>query len=218
MSLSELLSGTSCKKFPRGASDSPLKMKMDSAYDYYSLSKIDEDPDDLFEKTCGFFEEVREMMENENLSQARETAYKEHTIDTMAAMIFGSNMIEKAGSTEDITLKLCKDIFAGVTVPPEIPDSHPDYLPTRTHLLHQNLNASHHSITRSHLEITQHAEAWTYLLTSLLSGPLTTSHLLTTHSILCTSLDLDDDTPASTYAGLYRLVPVCAGLSTSPPL
>lgn len=187
---------------------------MDSVYDYYSLSKIDEDPDDLFEKTCGFFEEVREMIESENLSHARETAYEEHTIDTMAAMIFGSNMIEKAGSTEDITLKLCKDIFAGVTVPPEIPDSHPDYLPTRTHLLHQNLDASHHSITRSRLEITQHAEAWTYLLSSLLSGPLTESHLLTTHSLLCTSLNLDDHTP---YAGLYRLIPVYAGFTGFPP-
>ncbi|KAL5353631.1 hypothetical protein ACLOAV_001668 [Pseudogymnoascus australis] len=215
--LSELLRGTSCKKFPRGTGDSPLKFKMDSAYDYYSLSKIDEDPDDLFEKTCGLFDEVREMMESENLSQARKTAYEEYTIDTMAAMIYGSNMIEKAGSTEDLTVKLCKDIFAGLTVPPEIPTNHPDYIATRTHLVHHNLPSNHKAITRSLLEITQHATAWTYLLTSLLSGPLATSHLLTTHSLLCTSLDLDDDTPASTYAGLYRLVPVCAGLSTFPP-
>jgi hypothetical protein len=49
------------------------------------------------------------MMENENLSQARKTAYEEYTIDTMAAMIFGSNMIEKARSREEISLKLCKE-------------------------------------------------------------------------------------------------------------
>ncbi|OBT67781.1 hypothetical protein VE03_03457 [Pseudogymnoascus sp. 23342-1-I1] len=217
MSLSELLHSASAKKFPPGTGDSPLGFKMDSAYDYYSLSKIDEDPDDLFDKTCSLFEEVRDMMESENLPQARKTAYEEHTIDTMATMIYGSNMIEKAGSTESITLKLCKDIFAGLTVSPEIPDNHPDYSATHAHLIHQNLPANHEAITRTRLEITQHATAWTYLLRSLLSGPLTESHLLTTHLILCTSLDLDDDTSASTYAGLYRLVPVCAGLSTFPP-
>lgn len=214
MSLSELLRSTSHKKFPRGPSDSPLRFKMNTAYDYYSLSKIDQDPDDLFSQTRVFFDEVREMMESENLSQARETAYEEHTINTMSAMIFGSNMIETAGSTESITLKLCKDIFTGMTVPLEIPANHPDYLSTRTHLLQHNLDASHQAITRSRREIKQHAEAWTYLLSSLLSGPLTESHLLTTHLILCTDLDLDDHTP---YAGIYRLVPVHAGFSTFPP-
>ncbi|KFY00276.1 hypothetical protein O988_03400 [Pseudogymnoascus sp. VKM F-3808] len=177
---------------------------------FISLSKIDEDPDDLLEKTCGSFDEVQRMMEIENLSQARAAAYEEYIIDTMAAMIFGSNMIEKAGSTEDISMKLCKVIFAGFTVPPEIPSNHPDYTATGAHLLHQNLDASHESITRSRLEITQHAGAWTYLL----SSPLTESHLLTTHRILCTSLDLDDHTP---YAGLYRFVPVHAGLTAFPP-
>jgi hypothetical protein len=84
------------------AGESNLKIKMDYAYDYYSLRKLDEDPVDLFEKTCDFFDEVQGMMESENLRQARAAAYEEYTIATMAAMIFGSNMIEKAGSTEAI--------------------------------------------------------------------------------------------------------------------
>ncbi|KFY43578.1 hypothetical protein V495_03875 [Pseudogymnoascus sp. VKM F-4514 (FW-929)] len=214
MSLCELLRSTSWKKFPRMAGNTDVKIKMDYAYDYYSLSKLDEDPVDLFEKTCGFFDEVQRMMESENFGQARAAAYEEYTIATMAAMIFGSNMIEKAGSTEDITMKLCKSIFAGFTVSPEIPSNHSDYIATWAQLLHQNLHVSHESITRSRLEIIQHAEAWTYLLRSLLSSPLTESHLLTAHRILCTSLDLDDHTP---YAGLYRLVPVHAGLTAFPP-
>ncbi|OBT82818.1 hypothetical protein VE02_08608 [Pseudogymnoascus sp. 03VT05] len=139
MSLSELLHGTLCKKFPCGTGDSPLKMKMGSGYDYYSLSKINEDPDDLFEKTCGYFKEVQEMMESDNLSQARKTAYEEHSISIMAAMIFGSNMTEKAGSSENITQKLCKDIFSGVAVASEIPINHPDCLAILTHILRQNL-------------------------------------------------------------------------------
>ncbi|KFY13147.1 hypothetical protein V491_06502 [Pseudogymnoascus sp. VKM F-3775] len=117
MRLLELLRDTLRKKVPPGAGDSTLRLKMDSAYDYYSLSKIDEDPDDLFEKFCGFFDDVRDMMEIENLSNARKAAYEEYTMDSMAAMIFGSNMIEKAGSTEETTLKLCKDVFTGTTVP-----------------------------------------------------------------------------------------------------
>jgi fido (protein-threonine AMPylation protein) len=215
MSLSELLRSTLCKKFPRGTDDSPLKMKMmGSAYDYYSLSKIDKDPDDLFEKTHGFFEEVLEMMESENLSQARKAAYEEHSIDTMGAMIFGSNMIEKAGSSENITQKLCKDIFAGVPVASEIPLTHPDCLAMLTHILRQNRPATHKSINHSRIEVTQHATAWTYLLSSLLSGPLTESHLRTAHLILCADLPLNDHTP---YAGLYRLISVHAGLNSFPP-
>lgn len=214
MSLSELLRATLCKKFPCGTGDSPLKMKMGSGYDYYSLSKIDKDPDDLFEKTRSFFEEVQEIMGSENLSQARKTAYEEHSIAIMAAMIFGSNMIEKAGSSENITQKLCKDIFTGVPVASEIPLTHPDCLAMLTHILRQDLPPTHKSINRSRIEVTQHAAAWTYLVTSLLSGPLTETHLLTAHLILCADLPLDDHTP---YAGLCRLVGVYAGLNPFPP-
>ncbi|ELR06224.1 hypothetical protein VC83_02383 [Pseudogymnoascus destructans] len=155
-----------------------------------AAKQLDKDPDDLFEKTSSFFEEVREMMESENLSQARKTAYEEHSIDTMATMIFGSNMIEKAGSTE----RLCKDVFTGVTVASEILDITKPSIAA----VWKSPNTPQHGPTSSPPS----------------SPSLTSSHLLTTHLILCADLPLDDHTP---YAGLYRLVSVHAGLTPSPP-
>ncbi|OAF61139.1 hypothetical protein VC83_02370 [Pseudogymnoascus destructans] len=130
---------------------------MDSTYDYYSLSKIDEDPDDLFKQTHGLFEEVQEVMEN--LTPAQADAYEKDSVDSMVSMIFGSNFIEKAGSEHNITLKICEKIFFGLSVPSEIPDRDPEYLATRNHLIQQGLDASYSAVIRSRRETIQHAKA-----------------------------------------------------------
>ncbi|KFY01985.1 hypothetical protein O988_02409 [Pseudogymnoascus sp. VKM F-3808] len=187
---------------------------MDSTYDYYSLSRIDEDPDELFKKTHGLFEEVQEMMEN--LTPAQEDAYEQHSVNTMIAMIFGSNFIEKAGSEHNITLKICEKIFAGVSVPSEIPDRDPEYLATRNHLIQQGLEASYSAVIRSRKEIIQHAKALKYIIMHMVgfNESLTEDIILHTHGILCDGVDLEDGGKSSLYAGIYRTVSVCAGFNS----
>ncbi|ELR03247.1 hypothetical protein GMDG_01230 [Pseudogymnoascus destructans 20631-21] len=167
---------------------------MDSTYDYYSLSKIDEDPDDLFKQTHGLFEEVQEVMEN--LTPAQADAYEKDSVDSMVSMIFGSNFIEKAGSEHNITLKICEKIFFGLSVPSEIPDRDPEYLATRNHLIQQGLDASY-----SVKYIVIHMVGF--------NEPLTEN----THGILCDGVDLEEGDKSSTYAGMYRKVMVSAGFN-----
>ena len=220
MNLSKSLRGTLRKRFPHWGSISSkgiranFTIRMDSTYDYYSLSKIDEDPDDLFKQTHGLFEEVKEMMEN--LTPAQEDAYEKHSVDTMIAMIFGSNFIEKAGSEHNVTLKICEKIFAGLPVPSEIPDRDPEYLATRNHLVQQGLDASYSAVIRSRREIIQHAKALKYIVIHMVgfNEPLTENIILSTHGILCDGVDLEEGDKSSSYAGMYRKVMVCAGFNS----
>ncbi|KFY35225.1 hypothetical protein V494_06100, partial [Pseudogymnoascus sp. VKM F-4513 (FW-928)] len=214
MHLYDLLADISSITFPRGTAFSPLTLKMDSTYDYYSLSKLDADPDDLFSQTASLLTSVRDKMETEDPHDAEQAVYEEYTIATMASMIFGSNFIESSGSTKDISEKVCQSVFAGFTVDPELPSIAPDYRETRDFLREHKRPADQDAIMRARVEIIDHAKAWTYLLSALLKGPLTEEHLLTTHRILCASLPLEDGTP---YAGIYRTVPVCAGFTSFAP-
>ena len=135
----------------------------------------------------------------------------------MAAMIYGSNLIESAGSAQSITLKLCSHIFAGlVAVPSEIPDNDPEFLSARQHLAGHGLDASQHAVLRSRREIIQHAKAWKHLLLHMvcLNHPLSEDLILKTHGILCDGVDLEDGSKASSYAGMYRTVNVCAGFNS----
>ncbi|KFY06093.1 hypothetical protein V492_08152 [Pseudogymnoascus sp. VKM F-4246] len=200
MNLYDLLADISSKTFPHGTASSPLTLKMDSTYDYHSLSKLDADLDDLFSQTVRLLDEVRGTIEIENPNDAEQAVYEEYTIATiatMASMIFGSNFIESAGSTKDISEKVCQCVFAGFTVDPELPSIAPDYRETRDFLREHKRPADQDAIMRARVEIIDHAKAWTYLLSALLEGPLTEEQLLTTHRILCASLPLEDGTPPS---------------------
>ncbi|KFY19112.1 hypothetical protein V493_08136 [Pseudogymnoascus sp. VKM F-4281 (FW-2241)] len=220
MNLSKSLRGTLRKGFPHWGSilgkgiRANFTIRLDSTYDYYSLSKIDEDPDELFKQTHGLFEEVKGMMEN--LTPAQEDAYEKHSIDTMISMIFGSNFIEKAGSEHNVTSKICEKIFAGIPVPSEIPERDLEYLATRNHLIQQGLDASYSAVIRSRREIIQHAKALKYIVIHMVgfNEPLSEDIILTTHGILCNGVDLEDGDKSSSYTGTYRKVMVCAGFNS----
>lgn len=72
---------------------------------------------------------------------------------------------------------------------------------------------------RAHLEVTNHAHALTHLLTTTIlhNQPLSEPILLETHRLLTNSLDADDGYPSALYSGIYRTVPVSAGLHAFPP-
>jgi Fic family protein len=129
-------------------------------------------------------------------------------------MIFGSNYIEKVGSTYDITLKICLDILAGNSVPEEIPDRDPEYLAAREHLRNAGLSSDYKAVVRSRKEIIQHTQALKYIVTQLVifNNPLTEDIIEKTHHILCNGITLDDGQDEIEYAGLYRTVNVVAGL------
>jgi len=214
------------KKFPHWGSCHGKDMRatftiaMDAHYDYYSLAEIHEDPDDLFEKTHGFFEEVQAMVET--LTDQQAAAYDSYTAEILSGMIFGSNHIEKVGATHDITLKICQDIFAGVQVPSEIPERDKEYAKTREFLITQNKKSDHEAIVRTRREIVQHAHALKFIVMHVVifNESLSEELILKTHKILCDGIDLEDGDDSSTYAGIYRKVNVRAGFSTftSPEL
>ncbi len=81
---------------------------MDQHYDYFFTS---DDPDLLFEQTQGPFKEVQQMATALSGNQA--DAYEGFLTFVFTELIFGSNLIENAGLGHEITIRICKTIFAG---------------------------------------------------------------------------------------------------------
>jgi Fic family protein len=223
INIAKSLRETMGKKFPHWGSRHGKDMRatftitMDAHYDYYSLAKIDEDPDDLFEKTHGFFEEIQAMVTT--LTDQQAAAYDSYTTEALSAMIFASNYIEKVGATHDITLKICRDIFAGIQVPLEIPEHDKEYAKIREFLITQNKKSDHEAIVRTRREIVQHAYALKFIIRHVVvyNESLSEDLILKTHKILCNGIDLEEGDDSSTYAGIYRKVNVRAGFSTFTP-
>jgi hypothetical protein len=80
---------------------------MDQHHDHYFAS---DDHDVFFEQTQGFFEEVQQMTTALTGNQA--DAYEEFLTSGSTELIFGSNLIENAGLGHEITIRICKAIFA----------------------------------------------------------------------------------------------------------
>lgn len=132
-------------------------------------------------------------------------------------MVFGSNMIEAAGSGLDVTFKLCHAIFRGEHVPDSIEERDPEYEEHKRDLLRKNIPINMAAVLQSRREIIQHAKAATYIINQVcIEGKdLSEEIILHTHSILTNGVDADD-TPWTEYSGVYRNVDVRAGLHQFP--
>lgn len=218
VNMAQTLRHTLKRKFPHWGSvhgkniRASFTIAMDSCYSYYSLSEVNEDPDELFEQTQGFFKEVQEMIAN--LSENQATSYDEYITESLTTLIYGSNFIERVGANHQITQKICQKIFAGVQVPLEIPENNEEYATARNFLISQNKESNYEAVIRSRREIAQHALALKYIVMRLViyNEDLSEELILKTHGILCDHIRLEDgeDIP---YAGIYRTVDVSAGFS-----
>lgn len=184
-------------------------MKMEGVYDY---NLYEEDPDDLFEATEGLLTEIQGIVAT--LTEAQGKNFDEFLETAMCEVIFGSNCIENAGLSHDVTIRLCKEIFHG---------RDPATVQLRTQeeeeairdLAGRNLTSTKTVIVRSRKEIIQHALAFKYIAARMIlqDEPLSEQLIKDTHKVLTEGIDSDDGDCSETYSGRYRTEDVVAGMN-----
>lgn len=188
---------------------------MDDAYSY-KIGTNDFEPEDAFPEIITLTNELSSWLKDHE-DPEHEAAFEDYLLDRLIAMVFGSNMIERAGSTARITYKLCLGVFRGEEIPEDIGETDEEFLELKKALLRKNLPANTQAVLRSHREIIQHAKATAFIINELCicDRDLTESILLQTHQILTYKVDADD-TPWEKYSGVYRTEAVSAGLHEFP--
>ncbi|KAF4954887.1 hypothetical protein FGADI_4989 [Fusarium gaditjirri] len=140
--------------------------------------------------------------------------------EKLSEMVYGSNMIEAVGSSLDITVKLCSDIFAGgiYSDNAEISDCEPFYQALQMDLVSKNKSSGYEDILRSRREIIQHAKAAYYMMNevAIKGKDLSEEIILETHRLLTYKIDSPDGIPWSEYGGSYRTWPVQRGFHSFP--
>ncbi|KAI9934004.1 hypothetical protein ASPWEDRAFT_168282 [Aspergillus wentii DTO 134E9] len=191
-----------------------LTVVMDDAYDY-KIGPNDFDPDTIFLEIITLGNQLSAALQK--LTPAQETAFETHILHCLASMVYGSNMIERAGSGPDITLKLCMAIFRGEEVPEDIGETDEEFLELKKKLLRENLPANTAAVLRSRREIVQHAQAASYIISQLVihNQDLSEEIILKTHQILSHKIDAEN-TPWKEYSGVYRTDGVSAGFHQFP--
>ncbi|KAF4550169.1 Hypothetical protein D9617_18g033600 [Elsinoe fawcettii] len=189
-------------------------VRMNGAYLIMSGS---DDPEILFETTEAFREEMLQALDN--IHAANQNNIKEHMASTLARLVFGSNLIEHAGSNFDITLRICRKIFEGKSVAENISEREPEYEELRKALIENNMPANRDAVFRSRREIVQHCRALNYIVkqTVIDNNPLTEDIIKRCHKILTYKVDAPDGTSWREYGGSYRHDSVVAGFSTFTP-
>ena len=128
----------------------------------------------------------------------------------MMDAVFGSNAIERAGQSYDITLDICRRIFRGQQVEAIIDERSEEYQKGVEGLKQARLAKEGQDIRelvlRSRKEVIQHAKAMEYMVMEIVHrGELLSEKLiLDTHSVLCEGITSDDGSASETYAGKHR--------------
>lgn len=130
--------------------------------------------------------------------------------ESMIEAIFGSNAIERAGSSYKVTLDICRRIFHGLPVEAAVEARSPEYEEGLRQLKADNLLQAGQKeavlVLRSRLEVINHAKALEHLVNALVYEDMLLSEELIceTHAILCQGIETKDGTPSSEYGGKYR--------------
>ncbi|KAL8899941.1 MAG: hypothetical protein Q9207_005943 [Kuettlingeria erythrocarpa] len=128
----------------------------------------------------------------------------------MVEAIFGSNYIERSGTSYSLTSSLCEAIFRGQHVQDEPPETSAEYEDGVQHLIRSGRlepgKDPRALVLTSRKEVVQHARAFDFISKAIVQrdGLLTESLILPTHKILMDGINHEDGTPAEEYAGLYR--------------
>jgi len=178
-------------------------IRIEEAYDWV---RYDDDPEDHFAATESL---------HANAAQS-----EDYIADTLARVVYGSNLIERAGSTLEVTTAISNKIFRGHNPPEEeITQRDAEYHEIRTDLLERNQPATHVDVLHTRREIVQHCLVLGHHIAStvLANAPLTESLILETHKILTHKIPSSDGDGPSSYGGRYRIDPVGAGFTTFTP-
>ncbi|CAG8928815.1 unnamed protein product [Penicillium salamii] len=187
---------------------------MDNAYSY-KIGTHDFEPEDVFPEIMTLTDQLSSWLK-EHTDPEHKAELEECILNHLIAMVFGSNLIEHAGSTARITYKLCLAVFRGEEIPQDR-DEAEDFLELKDALLRKNLPTDTKAVLRSRREIIQHAKAASFIINQLCicDRELTEDIILQTHQILTYKIDADD-MPWEKYSGLYRTEAVSAGLHEFP--
>jgi fido (protein-threonine AMPylation protein) len=190
---------------------------MSDAYDYNILGE-DIDPDDLHQEMIQYSTEIADILHSLPPSSDQEAAADDYFLDMLSRMVFGSNYIEQAGYGLDITLKLCREVFKGEPVPDTIDEKDPEYAELKNDLLRKGISPNVQVVLRTRREIVQHAKAAAFLMKEvyLYGKDLTEDMILEAHRRLTYGVDTEQGYSWTQYSGVYRQVPVCAGLTSFP--
>ncbi|KAJ9145068.1 Fic/DOC family protein [Pleurostoma richardsiae] len=200
-------------KSQRGKEQMSLTIRSDDVYRTYA---VDQEPQKLFEKATEWITAVQAT----EFDSGNQALVAKEVEDGMIRALFGSNMIERAGLGWDITVQICRKIFAGEDVG-DIPEREPYYLDNLVKIYRgqqrdlQDVPARH--ILRGRTEIIQHARAFQHIIHAFVVShqDLTEELIKETHKILTHNTPIiqhgSPDVPAEQYGGAYRTVIVGAG-------
>lgn len=188
----------------------------DDGYDYNILGSVD--PDDLFEEFQANLDDIATcfLSIGEDYARTLET----HYIGVLCRMVFGSNMIENAGASLEITASICESIFKGHEAPEEITEQDPEYQSLKSERQEKKLPSDVAAVLHTRREIVQHAKATQHIIleVAILGKDITEELILETHGLLTHKVDCDDsDLKWHQYSGIYRSTPVVAGFTAFPP-
>ncbi|KAH7153375.1 fido domain-containing protein [Dactylonectria macrodidyma] len=189
---------------------SSFTIVMDEAYDY---NLLESDPDVLHAEFKGFVDGLSRALQDHEVDPH---LFEDYLNDSLARMVYGSNMIESAGGGFDITMKLCRAVFRGEI--PQFREGTDDYEAMERHLVQKNLPYDTSAVHRCHREIVQHAVAAAYLFSKVyIKGEdLSEIMILKIHCILTDQIDTEQGISWDEYSGMYREHNVSAGLHQFP--
>ncbi|KAI3116863.1 hypothetical protein CBS147333_487 [Penicillium roqueforti] len=166
-----------------------LKVALNEAY-HYKIGANEFDPDVVFPEVLTLSNQLSTILQQ--LTPAQETKFENHILHCLASMVYGSNMIERAGGDSDST-------FGAVYG--NLPRKGRDISPA----------------LRSYREIAQHARAASYIIVQLCihDQGLSEEIILQAHRFLTYKVDAET-TPWEEYSGVYRTDEVSAGLRPFP--
>ncbi|KAJ5588564.1 hypothetical protein N7537_011242 [Penicillium hordei] len=175
---------------------------MEDSYEF-KIAREDFEPETVFREVV-IANELSDLFQTE-LTPRQEAAFENHILHALAWMVYGSNKIEKAGSSSDITLELYVAVFRGEEIPEEIEEQDQEYLSFKESLIHQHLPADTSAVLRSRREVVQHAQAAKFMMDQLCirGQDLSEQIILEAHRILTYKVDAET-TPWTEYSGVYR--------------
>ncbi|KAF5603102.1 hypothetical protein FPCIR_1600 [Fusarium pseudocircinatum] len=136
-------------------------------------------------------------------------------MEVLSRMIYGSNMISKAGGSLSTTYRICYAVFQGQQIPEQIAENdfeykeireHMEFRRMRDHMEFRQIPVTHESILQSYRETVQHAEATKYLITKIVlqrqsyDGAI----LQEANGILTHNIHLGPRMSWASYGGYYR--------------
>ncbi|KAJ5740546.1 hypothetical protein N7493_000418 [Penicillium malachiteum] len=183
----------------------------------YKILTDDFDPDDVFPEIIMLKNQLSSNL-SKMLTSEQDIILEEHILELLAAMIYGSNMIEDAGCSFYITSEFCKSIFAGQHAGSSECENFGGLWPEIKDYLERNHRSTELAdIERCRRETVQHANAASYIISKLYleDRDLSEDIILETHGILTCGVDAAS-TPWKEYSGVYRTDEVSAGLHSFP--